>query len=209
MAILGVTVIASLSSDSIVKGLAAGCLGLWISSIGYDGVQGVERFIFSEHLQGGINIIAALVGLFAVPQVIDMLVRPPGAGTAKEDGGSLMESVKTVFRKKRALAIGSAAGVVVGLVPGAGGQIAGLVAYDHARKFSDSPENFGRGEPEGVIAAETANNAMVGPSLVPLFDFECAGQSDGGGIVGRSFDSWNFSRTEFVYRLSRSVVDFY
>ena len=185
MAILGVTVIASLSSDSIVKGLAAGCLGLWISSIGYDGVQGVERFIFSEHLQGGINIIAALVGLFAVPQVIDMLVRPPGAGTAKEDGGgSLMESVKTVFRKKRALAIGSAAGVVVGLVPGAGGQIAGLVAYDHARKFSDSPENFGRGEPEGVIAAETANNAMVGPSLVPLLTLSVPGSPTAAVLLG-------------------------
>ena len=73
MAVLGVTVIASLASSSVIKGLAAGCMGLWISSIGYDDAQGIDRFTFSTHLEGGIHIIPALVGLFAIPQVIDML----------------------------------------------------------------------------------------------------------------------------------------
>ncbi len=185
MAILGVTVIASLASDSIIKGLAAGCLGLWISSVGYDGVQGVERFVFTSHLEGGINLIAALVGLFAVPQVIDMLARAPGNAAARTmRAGDLRGAAKTVLREKRALAIGSAAGVVVGLVPGAGGQIAGLVAYDHTRKFSDAPEKFGRGEPAGVIAAETANNAMVGPSLVPLLTLGVPGSPTAAVLLG-------------------------
>lgn len=185
MAILGVTVIASLASDSIIKGLAAGCLGLWISSVGYDGVQGVERFVFTSHLEGGINLIAALVGLFAVPQVIDMLARAPGVAAARTmRAGDLRGAAKRVLREKRALAIGSAAGVIVGLVPGAGGQIAGLVAYDHTRKFSDAPEKFGRGEPAGVIAAETANNAMVGPSLVPLLTLGVPGSPTAAVLLG-------------------------
>ncbi len=83
MAVLGVTVIASLASDSIIKGLAAGCLGLWISTIGYDSVQGVDKFTFTSHLDGGINIISALVGLFAIPQVIDMLARCPSSGAVQ------------------------------------------------------------------------------------------------------------------------------
>ena len=185
MAVLGVTVIAALSSDSMIKGLAAGCLGLWISSIGYDGVQGVERFNFTEHLDGGINIIAALVGLFAIPQVIDMLARSPGGAAAQAmRPSSLAAAAATVLQKKRALSIGSAVGVVVGLIPGAGGQIAGLVAYDHARKFSKNPQNFGQGEPEGVVAAETANNAMVGPSLVPLLTLSVPGSPTAAVLLG-------------------------
>lgn len=185
LAILGVTVIAALSSDSMIKGLAAGSLGLWLSSVGYDGVQGVERFNWTSHLDGGINIIAALVGLFAIPQVIEMLARPAGERMAQTMQPSpLLAAAKTVFGKMRALFIGSLVGVIVGLIPGAGGQIAGLVAYDHARKFSKTPDNFGRGEPEGVIAAESANNAMVGPSLVPLLTLSVPGSPTAAVLLG-------------------------
>ncbi len=72
ISILGVTVIGSLDSKSFVKGLLSGCIGLWLSTIGYDDNLGVPRFIFSDSLTGGINIIAALIGLFAIPQVLDM-----------------------------------------------------------------------------------------------------------------------------------------
>lgn len=185
MAVLGVTVIASLATESVVKGLAAGCIGLWISSIGYDGVQGVHRFTFTSHLDGGIHIIAALVGLFAVPQVIDMLARAPGRGSAASvQRHSLWQALRQVAGKPRTLAIGSVVGVVVGLVPGAGGQIAGLVAYDQSRKFSRMRDNYGKGEPEGLIAAETANNAMVGPSLVPLLTLSIPGSPTAAVLLG-------------------------
>lgn len=185
MAILGVTVIASLSSGSLVKGMAAGCFGLWISAIGYDSVQGEERFIFTDHLTGGINIISALVGLFAIPQVIDMLVRQRGdADVLAMLPHSLMAAVGKVCRRIRALLIGSVSGVIIGLIPGAGGQIAGLIAYDQARKFSKTPDNFGKGEPEGVIATETANNAMVGPSLVPLLTLSVPGSPTAAVLLG-------------------------
>ena len=184
MAVLGVTVIASLASGSVIKGLASGCMGLWISSIGYDGVQGVERFIWTSHLAGGINIIAALVGLFAIPQVIDMLARGGGGTAARAGAHSLAAAAKKIAQKLRALFIGAASGIVVGLIPGAGGQIAGLIAYDQARKFSKTPEEFGRGGAEGVIAAETANNAMVGPSLVPLLTLGVPGSPTAAVLLG-------------------------
>ena len=186
MAVLGVTVIASLASSSLLKGLIAGCIGLWISSIGFDGVQGVERFVFTSHLQGGVHIIAALVGLFAVPQVLEMLARARAAKAQvmAAESHSVINSLRTLKTKTRAMGIGGVVGVIVGLVPGAGGQIAGLVAYDQTRKLSDNPANFGKGEPEGVVAAETANNAMVGPSLVPLLTLSVPGSPTAAVLLG-------------------------
>lgn len=184
MAVLGVTVIASMASSSLIKGLAAGCIGLFISSIGFDGVQGVERFVFTSHLQGGVHIIAALVGLFAVPQVLEMLSRSRKATMLAAAKHSIADSFRIIKGKKRAMGIGSLVGVIIGLVPGAGGQIAGLVSYDQTRKMSDNPQNFGKGEPEGIVAAETANNAMVGPSLVPLLTLSVPGSPTAAVLLG-------------------------
>jgi putative tricarboxylic transport membrane protein len=187
IAILGVTIIGTLDSKSVVKGLLAGCIGLWISMIGYDSIQGVDRFIFSDYLTGGVHIIPALIGLFAIPQIIEMVeggrykrsydlieVRPHSVWK------SAIETVSSV----RAWVIGSISGIIVGLIPGAGGQIAGLVAYDQTRRFSPNGHKFGTGEPEGVISAESANNAMVGPSLVPLLTLSVPGSPTAAVLLG-------------------------
>jgi putative tricarboxylic transport membrane protein len=187
IAILGVTIIGSLDSKSVVKGLLAGCIGLWIAMIGYDSVQGVERFIFSDHLEGGVHIIAALIGLFAIPQVIEMLEGGRNRRTyamIEVKPHSVWQSVRATLAHPRTLSIGSVVGVIIGLIPGAGGQIAGLVAYDQSKRFSPKRESFGTGEPEGVIAAETANNAMVGPSLVPLLTLSVPGSPTAAVLLG-------------------------
>ena len=77
LAILGVTVIGTLDSASVVKGLLSGCIGLWLATIGFDDIMGAQRFIFHPALGGGINIIAALIGLFAIPQVLTMFIKGP------------------------------------------------------------------------------------------------------------------------------------
>ncbi len=188
IAILGVTVIGSLGSKSVLKGLFAGAFGLWLSTIGYDPVMGVERFVFSSYLTGGINIIAALIGLFAIPQVLGMLESAASGGRISEMYDLEKRSVWTSFRynisRVRALTIGSITGIIVGLIPGAGGQIAGLVSYDQTRKMSRDPSRFGKGEPDGVIAAESANNAMVGPSLVPLLTLSVPGSPTAAVLLG-------------------------
>ncbi len=187
VAILGVTVIGSLGSESVLKGLLAGAIGLWLATIGYDPVLGEERFVYSVHLTGGINIIAALVGLFAIPQVLSMLESPESAGSSaayRLEIHGLGASIRATLARWRALSVGSVVGTFIGLIPGAGGQIAGLVAYDQARKLSRHSDDFGDGEPEGVIAAESANNAMVGPSLVPLLTLGVPGSPTAAVLLG-------------------------
>ena len=187
IAILGVTVIGTLGSNSVIKGLLAGCIGLWISTIGFDDILGTQRFIFHSSLAGGINIIPALIGLFAIPQVISMFAK----GRTREDlevlsikPHPLRKAITQVCRRTRALGIGTSVGAIIGLIPGVGGQIAGLVAYDQTRNFSPEREKFGTGHSEGIIAAESANNAMVGPSLVPLLTLSIPGSPTAAVLLG-------------------------
>ncbi len=187
LAILGVTVIGTLDSRSVVKGLLSGCIGMWLATIGYDDMQGVQRFIFHDSLSGGVNIIAALIGLFAIPQVISMFAKGRhnvNYQAIKIEPHSVIEAFREVFRRYKALSIGTAIGSIIGLIPGVGGQIAGLVAYDQTRKFSREKRKFGTGHSEGVIAAEAANNAMVGPSLVPLLTLSIPGSPTAAVLLG-------------------------
>ncbi|MBY5990362.1 tripartite tricarboxylate transporter permease [Roseovarius atlanticus] len=187
LAILGVTVIGSLDSSSVVKGLLSGCIGLWLATIGFDDVMGAQRFIFHSSVSGGINIIPALIGLFAIPQVITMFAKgrhQHDAEVLKVEKSPIMDAIREVFRRSRALSIGTLTGSFIGLIPGVGGQIAGLVAYDQSRKASPERKKFGTGHSEGVIAAESANNAMVGPSLVPLLTLSIPGSPTAAVLLG-------------------------
>ncbi len=187
LAILGVTIIGSLDSASVVKGLLSGCIGLWLATIGFDDIMGAQRFIFHDSLGGGINIIAALIGLFAIPQVLTMFAKGrqgDGVEVITVQKHSIKDAIKILLGSKRAMAIGTSVGSIIGLIPGVGGQIAGLVAYDQSKKFSPDREKFGTGHPEGVIAAESANNAMVGPSLVPLLTLSIPGSPTAAVLLG-------------------------
>lgn len=187
LAILGVTVIGSLDSASVVKGLLSGCIGLWLATIGFDDIMGAQRFIFHPALGGGINIIAALIGLFAIPQVLTMFAKGRAAADAEVlevEKHSVLDATREMLRRPKALTIGTLTGSIIGLIPGVGGQIAGLVAYDQTKKFSSEREKFGKGHSEGVIAAESANNAMVGPSLVPLLTLSIPGSPTAAVLLG-------------------------
>ena len=187
LAMLGVTVIGTLEAGSVVKGLMSGCIGLWLSTIGFDDIMGEQRFIFHSSLSGGINVIPALIGLFAIPQVISMFAK--GRTTSRTEKLSverhpISEAIREVVRRYRALSLGAVIGSIVGLIPGVGGQIAGLVAYDQSKKISREKEKYGTGHSEGLIAAESANNAMVGPSLVPLLTLSIPGSPTAAVLLG-------------------------
>jgi putative tricarboxylic transport membrane protein len=187
VAILGVTVIGSLGSTSVLKGLIAGAFGIWISLIGFNPILGTERFVFNPHLQGGISIVPALIGLFAIPQVLYMVEsawRGQDGEQFQMEGRSIWRSIRYNLSRVRSLLLGSVVGAIVGLIPGAGGQIAGLLAYDQAKKLSRNPEKFGKGEPDGVISSESANNAMVGTSLVPMFSLGIPGSPTAAVLLG-------------------------
>jgi putative tricarboxylic transport membrane protein len=186
-AIFGITVMAGLASGSIFKGLIGGMFGLLISIIGYSPVLGVPRFVFTDVLTGGVAIVPALIGLFAVPQVFS-LMEELYQETKKVDyrpkRGVLLKTIVENLKMTKALSIGSVVGTIIGIIPGAGGQVAGLIAYDQTRKFSKDPTLFGKGNPQGVAAAESANNAMVGPSLIPLLTLSVPGSPTAAVLLG-------------------------
>ena len=187
IAIFGITVMAGLSSGSIAKGLIGGMFGLLISTIGYSPLLGVPRFVFLDVLTGGVAIVPALIGLFAIPQVfslaekLDTHIERPDY---KPEKGVLLRTFIENLKMVKALGIGSVVGTIIGVIPGAGGQVSGLIAYDQIRKFSKHPESFGTGNPEGVAAAESANNAMVGPSLIPLLTLSVPGSPTAAVLLG-------------------------
>jgi putative tricarboxylic transport membrane protein len=188
IAIFGITVIAGLSSGSIVKGLIGGAFGLLISVIGYSPILGVPRFMFHDVLLGGVAIVPALIGLFAIPQIFSMAEKLDQTSVNtfdyRPEKGVLLKTLMENLKMFKALSIGSVVGSIIGVIPGAGGQVAGLIAYDQTRKFSRNPESFGKGNPQGVAAAESANNAMVGPSLIPLLTLSIPGSPTAAVLLG-------------------------
>ena len=163
------TIIAGVSGDSLMRGLFSGCLGLLLATIGLDLVYGTNRFTFNNpDLMAGLNFIPVLIGLFALPEIINAGTAK-GAGATSEpaaNGSSLslkeyMASFKTIIR-------GSLIGVVLGAIPGVGGAPAAFMSYSEAQRTSSNADNFGKGELEGVAAAEAGNSGCCGSTMIPL-----------------------------------------
>ncbi len=188
IAIFGISVMAGLSSGSIAKGLIGGMFGLLISTIGYSPLLGTPRFVFLDVLTGGVAIVPALIGLFAIPQVFSLVESLGKKGVQKPsfkpEKGELLRTIVETLKMVKTLSIGSIVGSIIGVIPGAGGQVAGLISYDQVRRFSKNPESFGKGNPQGVAAAESANNAMVGPSLIPLLTLSVPGSPTAAVLLG-------------------------
>ena len=192
VAIFGVTIIASLSVGSMIKGLIGGAIGLLMATVGVDSVQGVERYVFgSQTLLGGIDIVAGLIGLFALSQVLVYFeqIFTQGSGVVvqrQSKSGMLFKTVFDSLRRMRAMIIGSVVGTIIGIIPGAGGQVSALTAYNETKRWAPAKErdSFGKGNPDGVISCEAANNAMAGGSLVPLFTLGIPGSPTAAVLLG-------------------------
>jgi putative tricarboxylic transport membrane protein len=187
LAILGLTLISALSHGNILKGLIGGCVGLLLAMVGVAVVGGDIRFTLgTQVLLGGVSLIPALIGLYCIPVLIDLVATPdshlrvqPGRG-----GFRLMEAARIIWRSKVNAIRSSVIGTVVGILPGAGGSIACLVAYAEARRASKRPEDYGKGEPDGVIATEAANNATVGGGFIPTLVLGIPGTPPDAIILG-------------------------
>jgi len=187
LAIFGLTLISALSVGNTVKGLIGGCLGLLLSTIGVAVVGGDVRYTLdTQLLLGGIDITSALIGLYCVPVIIDLVAsKAPHLSVAEDRGGyRLWEAVRITFGSKFNLVRSSLIGTGVGILPGAGGSIAGLIAYSEARRSSKRPERFGSGEPDGIIATESSNNATVGGGFIPTLVLGIPGTPPDAIILG-------------------------
>ncbi len=173
LGILGLSVIATVSEGLLTKGVIAALIGLMIATIGTDPVSGVARFTYGNpNLLTGVPIILVMVGLFAVSEVLEQISLKSQWEKVK-DGASRLRMPNWAMQKKIAVSnvIGSGIGIFCGIMPGAGGTVASFMAYNEARRFSKTPEEFGKGSPEGVAAPEAANNADAGVGLIPLLSF--------------------------------------
>ena len=189
LVLLGLTVICSFAAKSWIKGLLSAFIGLAIVSIGQDPVMGTARFTFgSPDLLSGINFLTALIGLFAIPQLIGSLGRSgPGAGASVAPArfGRLLPTLADIRRMRLPVGIGSVVGTFLGILPGAGGPIAAFLSYDYARKTTKkAPEAFGEGAVEGIAAPESANNAVTGGALVPMMTLGIPGDPVTAILVG-------------------------
>ena len=167
--LFSLTIIAGVSGDNIVKGIASACLGLMFAVIGLDMVYGTNRFLFGNwNLMGGLSFIPVLIGLFALPEIIHFFVNDAVdrvKTVAMGGGGAGLADFRRCFKS---ILRGSLIGVVLGAIPGIGGAPSAFLSYSEARRTSGNRDNFGKGELEGVAAAEAGNNGVAGATMIPL-----------------------------------------
>jgi putative tricarboxylic transport membrane protein len=185
LGVLGLSFIASLSSGSLLKGLAAALVGMMIGTVGADPLAAVGRFTFAlPELLAGIKPILIMVGLFAVSELLSQSGGPTLAGAAKEAVRVRLPSLPMMRRLFKPQMIGSGVGTFEGLMPGGGGSIAAFLSYSEARRWSKRPEEFGKGSPEGIAAPEAANNTVASTSLIPLLSFGIPGSNSAAVLLG-------------------------
>lgn len=169
--LFGLTIISGVSGKSLIKGIIAGCIGLFVSTIGIDPMTGSTRFIFQNiNLYSGFDLVICLIGLFALSEI---LAKSERSSTIKSDASMLKKENGKISReeyKRMSLPaiISSIIGVIIGIIPGTGASMASFFSYNTAKNMSKHPEEFGNGSIEGIAAAETANNAVTGATLIPL-----------------------------------------
>lgn len=181
--LFGLVLIAAISANDLLKALIAGMFGLLIGVVGTDHIYGVPRATFGFlELYDGVPLVPALIGLFAISEALVMLEQDGVVKDNVADGsgsgwGETISAVWLALRNWWHILWTGTVGLIIGIVPGAGASIAAFVAYQQSRMFSKNPENYGKGEPKGVIAPEAANNGVTSGTLVPLMAIGVPGGS--------------------------------
>jgi putative tricarboxylic transport membrane protein len=179
--ICGITFMATLSGDSIPKGIISGATGLLLSLVGFHSITGVHRFVFGlTFLYDGISIVPLTLGLFGLAEILTLaekgssrIVQTANATKFTE----ILEGVKDVWRHKWLWLRCTIVGHIIGIIPGIGSEVASWVSYGHARQTSSKPEEFGTGRVEGVIAPQAANNAGEAGDLLTTMSLGVPGSA--------------------------------
>lgn len=178
--VFGLTIIAGVSGKSMIKGIISACLGLLISCIGTDPLTGYDRFTFGVgRLYLGLDLAVCLIGLFALVEIIAKAERSlatlnVNTAKIKDDGRITGQEYRRMIRPAFVSAL---IGCMVGIIPGTGASEASWFSYNTAKNMSRHPEEFGKGSVEGIAAAESANNAVTGATLIPLLTLGIPGDS--------------------------------
>ena len=188
LGIIGILLIGTLSGESFAKGAFAGALGVMIGMVGLDPMTAETRFTYgSINLMGGIPYVVAMIGFFGVSEALFQLEQV-NLKPIKQKVSRVIPSWGDVRRYLRTGLRASGIGTLIGALPGTGGDIAALLAYDDARRSTKNPEvPFGKGSKEGLIAPEAANNAAVGGAFVPMLTLGIPGDAVTAIIIGALF----------------------
>ncbi len=186
ISVFGLIVVVRVAGRSLPKGLLVGALGIFLTTWGLDELNGTERYTFgSYHLYEGLPLVPFLVGLFAMSEVLI------GAERAARKVDFSVESLtvklpgfKTLGRLKDVILRSSIIGTVIGIIPGEGAAVGAFFAYSEAKRRSKTPEKYGTGIPEGILAPETANNATVGGALIPTLTLGVPGSPAAAVLLG-------------------------
>lgn len=187
LAVLGLIVVSTTSRGKMLRSLLAGAFGLMLAFVGYSNVSGVERFTFGNtYLWDGIHLVPALIGLFAIAEMIHLSVK---GGSVSHDSTNvkvigMRQGMLETFRHMGTVVRGSIIGTIVGAVPGVGGTVASFMSYSMTMQASKDPDSFGKGNIQGVIAPEAAINAKDGSMLIPTLAFGIPGSAEMAVFLG-------------------------
>lgn len=187
LACLGLSCAVIISSGSTIKGFVSLLIGLFIATIGIDGTAGHPRFTFGNvELMAGISFIPAMIGMFAISEVLRYVASTHKPLTMPNHPPSpVFRGLGPILRKyKMNIVQGSGLGAIIGILPGAGADIAAWISYALAKKRSKTPEKFGTGHPEGLVAAGADNNASIAGAWVPAIVFGIPGDSITAVVIG-------------------------
>ena len=188
LVVLALIAVATVSRESLAKGMAATVIGLMLSTVGIDGLAAVPRFTFGTvNLLAGVPLIPLVIGLFAVSELLHQVGEPE----RERESNPVEQSGSRFGWWRAAREVGwwpflksSLIGTSVGALPGAGAAMAAFLSYTEAKRSSKHPDRFGTGVPEGIVAPETANNAMTGGALIPMLALGIPGDAVTAVILG-------------------------
>lgn len=186
--VFALTIIGAISGTSLIKGIMGGIVGLLIGTIGISVASAVSRFTFGvAEMRGGINVVAALIGVFALPQVLAMIgSRRESIVVApyRSSPGVMLRTSLEIIRRPVNVLRSSLIGIVIGILPGAGSPVASLVSYQEAVRWSKDKSQFGKGAIDGVVASEAANSSAAGGALIPTLGLGVPGSAPAAVIMG-------------------------
>jgi TctA family transporter len=185
LAVLGLSVVGVLSGASVIRGVVACGLGIMVGAIGGAPATGESRFDLElEYLQDGIPLVIIGLGLFAIPELCDLMRRNKPIANSSKLGAGWLQGMKDTFKNWFLVLRCSSLGTIIGAIPGLGGGVVDWIAYGHVVQSSKDPSQFGKGDIRGVIAPESANNALQGGALMPTLLFGIPGSGSMAVFLG-------------------------
>lgn len=187
LGVFGLSVVISISSKNLIKGAISALIGVALTLIGLDPVGAIPRYTFDNlALTAGLDLLPTLLGFFAMAQVLQEVksVSMGGEKVPFDKKYKIFPPKDLVKKSKMNFLRSSVIGTLIGILPGAGGSVASFIAYDQTKRASKTPEKFGTGHYEGVIASESANNAVTGGALVPLLTLAIPGDMVAAMLLG-------------------------